>query len=68
MDPRDLRVAKNVYFSLLSYTKQILLVMFCDTTAEIGNLEVGHDADTNAGRTDKCEGWNSYADLEHLNN
>ena len=36
MDPRGLVVTKNVYFSLLSHTKQLLLVTFCDMTAGIG--------------------------------
>ena len=62
MNPKDLRVAMNVYFSCLTHTKQLSLVMFCDTIAEIGNLEVGRDANTNAGRTDK-----RYVDMEHLN-
>ena len=35
--------------------------MFCNTTAGIGNLEVGrYAADT--GGTDRIEGWNIYVD------
>ena len=34
MDPRDLRVTQNAYFSLLTHTKKLLLVTFCDPTAE----------------------------------
>ena len=44
MDLRGLRVTKNAYFSLLTLTKQLLLVTLCDMTAGIENLEVGHDA------------------------
>ena len=36
MDPRGLRVTQNAYFSLLTLTKKLLLVTFCDPTAEIG--------------------------------
>ena len=31
-----LRVTQNAYFSLITHTKQLLLVRFCDTTAGIG--------------------------------
>ena len=36
MDPRGLRVTQNAYFSLITHTKQLLLVTFSDTTAGIG--------------------------------
>ena len=36
MDPRDLRVTKNVYFSLMTCTKKLLLVAFGDQAAETG--------------------------------
>ena len=37
MDPcRGLRVTQNAYFSLLTHTKKLLLVTFCDLTAETG--------------------------------
>ena len=36
MDPRDLRVTQNAYFSLLTLTKKLLLVTFCDPTAKSG--------------------------------
>ena len=36
MDPRSLRVIQNAYFSLLTHTKQLLAVSFCDDTAGIG--------------------------------
>ena len=29
MEPRDPRVTKNAYFSLLKHTKQLLAVRFC---------------------------------------
>ena len=31
-----LRVTQNEYFSLITHTKQLLLVAFCDATAGIG--------------------------------
>ena len=40
MDPRNMRVTKNAYFSLLTYAKQLVLVIFCDTIAGIGNSKV----------------------------
>ena len=36
MEPRSLRVTQNAYFSLLTHTKKLLLVTFCETIAEIG--------------------------------
>ena len=36
MDHRGLRVTQNVYFLLLTHTKQLLLVTFNDTPAGIG--------------------------------
>ena len=36
MDPVSLRVTQNVYFSLLTHTKQLLLMTFCQTTAGNG--------------------------------
>ena len=35
MDPRGLKVAQIAYFSLLTQTKQFLLVTLCDTNAGI---------------------------------
>ena len=50
MDPKGLRVTQNVYFSLLTLTKKLLLVTFCDQTAKTGVSFVTH---TNTdGRTD----------------
>ena len=34
MDPRGLRVTKNAYFSILTHTKKLLLLKFCDLTAK----------------------------------
>ena len=36
-----LRVTQNAYFSLMTHTKQLLLVTFCYTTAGIG-ASFGH--------------------------
>ena len=33
-----LRVTQNAYFSLMTHTRQLLLVTFCDTTAGIGAI------------------------------
>ena len=35
IDLRGMRVTKNAYFLLLKHAKQLLLVIFCDTTARI---------------------------------
>ena len=48
----DLRVTQNVYFALMTHTKQLLLVTFCCTTA---GIEVSFRTDggrTEDGRTD----------------
>ena len=37
MDLRGQRVTQNAYFSLLTHTKQLLLVKCCDRTAGIGD-------------------------------
>ena len=34
--PRNLKVTQNAQFSSLAHKEQLLLVAFCDTTAEIG--------------------------------
>ena len=49
MDQRGLVVTKNVYFSLLTHAKQLLLVTLSHTPAGIENSEVGRDG---TGRTD----------------
>ena len=36
MDPRGLRVTQNAYFSLLTHTKKLLSVTFCDPTTKTG--------------------------------
>ena len=63
MDPMGLVATKNVYFSLLTHAKQLLLVTLSHTPAGIGNSEVGRrDAGTPDGRrtdavrTDRREG------------
>ena len=55
MDLRGLVVTKNVYFSLLTHIKQLLLVTLCHTPAGIGNLKVGRDSAA-AVWTDRREG------------
>ena len=35
LDIRGLRVTQNAFFSILTHTKQLLLLTFCDTTAGI---------------------------------
>ena len=52
MDQRGLVVTKNVYFSLLTHTNQLLLVTLCHTPAGIGNSKVGRDADADAADAD----------------
>ena len=47
MDPRGLRVTQTTNFSLLTHAKQISLVTFCDTYAEIRKNE-----SVTYGRTD----------------
>ena len=48
MNPRGMRVTQNAYFSLITYTKQLLLVTFCYTTA---GIEVSFRTD--GGRKDR---------------
>ena len=66
MDQRGLVVTKNIYFSLLAHTNQLLLVTLCHTAAGIGNSKEGRDAADNATAaaiwTDRHESWNSYVD------
>ena len=53
MDPRGLRVTQNAYFSLLILTKKLMLVTFCDLTAETGLSFLAHGTD---GRTERTDG------------
>ena len=46
-----LRVTQNAYFSLITHTKQLLLVTFSDTTAGIG-ASFRTDVRTAEGKTD----------------
>ena len=55
---RGLRVTQDAYFSLLSHTKQLLLVTFSDTTA---GIEASFRTD---GRTDRRGSRKSYLDKE----
>ena len=58
-------VTKNVYFSLLTHTNQLLLVTLCHTPAGIENSKVGRDDGrrrTDAVRTDRRVCRNSYVD------
>ena len=50
-----LRVTQNAYFSLITHTKQLLLVTFSDTTAEIGasfRTDARRTAEAAEGQTD----------------
>ena len=55
MDPRCLKVTQNAYFSLIKHTKQLLLVIFCYTTAGIG-ASFQTDARTNARTHTRTDG------------
>ena len=50
MDPMGLVATKNVYFSLLTHAKQLLLVTLSHMPAGIGNSEVGRDGTGRDGR------------------
>ena len=52
MDPMGLVATKNVYFSLLTHAKQLLLVTLSHTPAGIGNSEVGRDGTDGRRTTD----------------
>ena len=54
MDPRGLGVTHNSYSFLLTFTKQFLLVTFCDTTAGIRKWKCDGDRTGTSveGRTD----------------
>ena len=60
MDPRDLRVNQNAYFSLLTYTKQLLLMILCNLTAGIGASFQTHTF----GRTEEEEEDEGQTDVE----
>ena len=49
------------YFSLLTHTKKVLIVTFCDPTAETGFSLWVED-----GRTDRRGGRNSYLDTYRI--
>ena len=52
MDPRGLRMTQHAYFLLMKHTKQLLLVTYCDTTAETDVSVQKH------GRTERNERTN----------
>ena len=59
-------MTKDAYFSLLTRTKQLLFVTFCDTLA---GIEVSFWADGTGrmdGRTDKRGSRNSYLDKKGI--
>ena len=64
MDRRGLRVTQNAYFSLITHTKQLLLVTFSDTTAGIGASfrTDTRRTDGSGGRTDGRGSRNSHLD------
>ena len=47
-----LRVTQNAYFSLITHTKQLLSVIFCDTTAGIGATFRTHGRKRAVGQRD----------------
>ena len=55
-----LRVIQNAYFSLITHTKQLLLVTFCYTTAGIGASFQTHAF----GRTEEEEEDEGQTDME----
>ena len=58
-----LRVTQDAYFSLLSHTKQLLLVTFSDTMAGIGtSFRTDARTDGGGGRTDRRGSRNSCLD------
>ena len=70
---RGLRVTQNAYSSLITHTKQLLLVTFSDTTAGIGasfrtdaqtDGRRTHGRRTDGGRTDRRGSRNSYLDVK----
>ena len=73
VDPKDLGVTRNEYFSLSKHTKQLLLVTYCDTPAGIEvSFEVSFrthgrtDGGRTDGRTDRRGSRNSYLDIEYF--
>ena len=55
----SLRVTQTAYFSLMTHTKQLLLVTFCYTTAGIGASFQTH-GQTEDKRTDRRGSRDSY--------
>ena len=65
VDPRDLEVTPNAYFSLSKHTKQLSLVKSCDKPAEIEVSFRTHGTGTGTGTgwTDGRGSQNSYLDI-----
>ena len=66
-----LRVTQKAYFLLITHTKQLLLVMFCDPTAGTGvsfRTDARTHGRTDGGRTDRRGSRNSYLDLGYFQN
>ena len=53
-----LRVTQDAYFSLMTHTKQLLLVTFCDTTAGNGSYFQSHGQTANGERKERWT-WKS---------
>ena len=64
MNQRGLRMTQNANFSLITHTKQLLLVTLCDTTVGIRVIFRTHERRTADGeRTDRRGSRNSYLDV-----
>ena len=61
MEPRGLRVTQNAYFSLLTHTKKLLLLTFCDPTAKTGVSFPTHGTDRTDGM--ECNGTDGQTDM-----
>ena len=64
MDSRGVRVIQNAYFSFQTHTKQLLLEIFCDTTAGIAaRFQTQERTNRKNDRwTDRHGSRNSYLD------
>ena len=58
-----LRMTKDAYFSLLTHSKQLLIVSFCDLNAGIVEWDRTTQTTINAVRTNRPEVWNNYVDI-----
>ena len=64
--PGDLNVTQNTYSFLFSHTKELLLVVYCDLTAENGFSFRTHKQNRTDGWTDRRDIRNSYLDIKKL--